>query len=147
MNEALLERFFNKVDASGDCWEWVGATSNQGYGHFRGQGERYAHRVVWTELVGPIPPGFTIDHLCRNRGCVNPDHLEPISALENVRRGFAPSMRNARKTHCKRGHQFTPDNTRYEGDGSRHCRTCEQQRVRGKTRAPRPLTDRSADSR
>lgn len=87
---SLTDRFWPKVDASGDCWEWTAARNPEGYGRIGagGTGSRilHAHRVAWELLVGPIPVGYEVDHLCRNRGCVNPDHLEPVTKLENIRR-------------------------------------------------------------
>jgi hypothetical protein len=85
-----LERLLRHVDASGDCWEWTGYRSNLGYGVSSGKGikSRQAHRALWLELVGPIVGNLDLDHLCRNRGCVNPDHLEPVTRRENMRRGI-----------------------------------------------------------
>lgn len=85
------DRFWEKVDGSGDCWEWTGTRQTMGYGSFwvLGQGKRLAHRVAYELLVGPIAEGRELDHRCRNRICVNPDHLEPVSHRENVRRGVA----------------------------------------------------------
>lgn len=81
-------------------------------------------------MVGPIPEGLDLDHLCRVRQCVNPDHLEPVTARENLMRSpLTQASINSAKTHCKRGHEFTPDNTRiFPKSGSRCCKTCERQR-------------------
>jgi hypothetical protein len=118
------ERFWSHVDASGDCWEWT-ASRLHGYGQsWMGGRLRYAHRVAYELLLGPIPESLYIDHLCRNRGCVNPDHLELVTFRENTLRGFSFSARNARKTHCKRGHPFTPDNVKILAEGGRRCRAC-----------------------
>lgn len=111
-----------------DCWVWIGPAT-QGYGMlkpYRGPA-RIVHRVVYEALAGPIPAGLTLDHLCRNRRCCNPDHLEPVTSAENVLRGFGPPAINARKTHCNRGHELSGNNLRMEGD-RRRCRTCERQR-------------------
>ena len=86
----------------------------------------FAHRVVYEILVGPIPVGLELDHLCRNRACVNPDHLEPVTTRTNLLRGYSPWACRARQTHCKRGHEFTPENTYGTGDGRRYCRTCRR---------------------
>ena len=101
------------------CWEWQGAIAAQtGYGTL---GMRYAHRISYELHVGPIPPGMTIDHLCRNRPCVNPAHLEVVTLAENIRR--AGILR--RQDTCKRGHSFTdPTNLYHRSDGSRMCRSC-----------------------
>lgn len=119
-----MERFWNKVDMAGDCWIWTGAHIPQGYGVFRltSQKTAVAHRVAYELLVGPIPEGAQLDHLCRRRDCVNPDHLEPVTGSENVQRGLT-SKRVRMKAVCKYGHPFTPENTGTWG-GKRYCRTC-----------------------
>ncbi len=111
-------------DPETECWEWAG-TRFRGYGMIgvRGLENRRAHRVSYETFVGPIPDGLTIDHLCRNRGCVNPAHLEPVTNKVNVLRGVGPTAVNARKTHCCRGHEFTPENTLLSS-GRRYCRAC-----------------------
>ena len=118
------ERFWPKVRKTDTCWLWTASVNRDGYGWF-GNGERviYAH----TYLVGVAPKGMNWDHLCRVRNCVRPDHLELVSMKENILRGVGAPARNARKTHCVRGHEFTPGNT-YVLQGRRTCRTC--QRVR-----------------
>jgi hypothetical protein len=126
----LPDRFWAKVDASGDCWEWTGSHTSRGYGQiWTGARTEVSHRVVWEMLVGPIPDGLQIDHLCRNRSCVNPDHLEPVEPRENYLRGFGPAARHARQTHCGWGHEFTDDNT-FWYRGSRLCRACNRDKQR-----------------
>jgi len=102
----------------GDCWTWTGRTDRDGYGRYGHRGQM-AHRIVWELLVGPIPTGLHVDHRCRNKLCVNPDHLEPVTPATNIRR-TPPGMKGRGKgnrnqytgaTHCKRGHEYTEDNT------------------------------------
>src|SRR5690349_8969939 len=84
------------------CWDWLGAPRGNGYGGFAWDGRKSiaAHRASWQLLRGPIPSGLTLDHLCRNRRCVNPAHLEPVTMRENILRGIGPSAQCAKKTHC-----------------------------------------------
>ena len=128
-----LVRFWAKADRSGgpdSCWRWTGAHSIKGYGYFgTPEGTAQAHRWIYQQLVGPIPPGLTIDHLCRVRDCMNPAHMEPVSRGENVLRGNGHSAQNARKAVCKRGHPFTGDNL-YPKNRRRHCRACRAENDR-----------------
>lgn len=124
-----FDRFWSNVDAFGDCWNWTASATREGYGTFSVNGKNQgAHRYAWSTLVGNIPPLLHLDHLCRNTLCVNPDHLEPVTTRVNTLRGVGLSALNARKTHCKEGHPFTPENTgvykRSNGTTYRGCRTC-----------------------
>jgi hypothetical protein len=117
------QRVWEHVDASGDCWEWTGRRPGDYGTVWTGSGYLAAHRAVWMLLVGPIPDGLELDHLCKNTPCVNPDHLEPVSHRVNVRRSENFAGQNARKSRCKNGHEFTLENTYPQSDG-RGCRAC-----------------------
>lgn len=110
------------------CWLWAGAACG-GYGNIWDGRPRRAHRVVYELRVGPIPPGLQLDHLCRNTMCVNPRHLEPVTARENNRRSRSPSALNAIKTKCHAGHALSGRNL-VVFDGSRACRTCRVEATR-----------------
>lgn len=125
----LEARLWPKVDAAGPCWLWTGHRSAQGYGRIgTGEGRAVAlvHRVVWELLVGPIPASLELDHLCRVRSCCNPDHLEPVTHAENVRRGAFGANRLP-LAKCRRGHDFTPENTAVYAR-QRECITCRNAR-------------------
>jgi HNH endonuclease len=142
-----LIRFVAKVEPTDDCWRWMGTILPNGYGHFRGYGSKMilAHRFAYEEFVGSIPQGLQIDHLCRNRWCVNPDHLEPVTNRENAFRGVAPSIALHLAGRCARGHsRFYVVNTSERGP-RRRCRECENewQRIRrAKRRAARAKVSR-----
>lgn len=113
-----LERYFEKGTPE-ECWVWRGGLKPNGYGQFgldRQRRSAYAHRVAYTLYVGPIPDGLTLDHLCRNRRCVNPSHLEPVTAVENFRRAMAA------RTHCANGHPY--DESTPIRQGARNCAIC-----------------------
>ena len=131
------ERFWQKVDRPSpySCWWWTAGTYMErgGYGQFHLDADHpsvKAHRYSYELLVGPIPEGLVIDHLCLNPLCVNPAHMEVVTLAENSRRGFAPEAQRRRtKTHCIRGHEFTPENTYLEGGRWRKCRACRRVRA------------------
>lgn len=124
------DRFWEKVDASGDCWEWTGAKTGGGYGNFHdGKINVVAHRYAYARLVGPIPEGMVLDHLCRNHACVNPDHLRVVTRRENTLCGYNSPANNARKTHCHRGHPLAGDNLRIRSSGDRFCKACRRIRT------------------
>lgn len=125
-------------DARG-CWPWLGHRQPNGYGAFTIRIERgthgrmvcwLAHRLSYSIAKGEIPRGLTLDHLCRNRACVNPDHLEAVPIRVNNLRGSGFAAINAVKTHCPNGHPYDERNTSVD-DGSRKCRRCKRERARG----------------
>lgn len=135
---SMHERIERNVVRSHDgCWEWIGGLDSAGYARLYRDGRTLgrAHRVVYELYRGPIPDGLGLDHLCRIRHCVNPDHLEPVTQRENLLRSpLTGPGANARKTHCKRGHEFTPENTlQMPSRGtSRTCRICRNAQHRAR---------------
>jgi hypothetical protein len=135
LHERVLSRII-KDDKTG-CWNWQGSKAGpMGYGQIQRSltttgGARlnvYTHRVMYEAYREPIPPGMTIDHLCRNVLCCNPDHLEVVTLKENVLRGTSLSAQNKRKTHCKRGHELAGHNLIINIRGERQCRVCHNWR-------------------
>ena len=120
--------FWSKVSLSEGCWFWKAGKSKAGYGMFNnGCGMKYAHRLAWVSKNGTIPSNLVIDHLCRNRACVNPAHMELVSRGENVLRGEGESAKHSRKTHCPRGHIYSAENTYVRLDRKgRMCIQCQK---------------------
>lgn len=140
----VAERFWSKVQKRTEphpaigspCWIWTAAINNSGYGSFAvAHGKSIgAHRWAYESTVGSVPSGMELDHLCRDRSCVNPAHLEPVTKAENVRRGLSPMAEQARRTHCPQGHPYSAENTILD-EGSRRCLICR--RARSAARAHR----------
>jgi len=139
MNVTTAERFWAKVNKDGPngCWVWTAAKTSLGYGEFwpggsHGRAGVYSHRFSYQLMVGPIPNGLQLDHLCRNPSCCNPCHLQPVTQAENMRRGNAGSNMRV-KTHCPHGHEYTSQNTRVYR-GRRFCKACASARVKSHPR-------------
>ena len=125
-----VDRLTHFIDAEGDCWIWTGTISPNGYGSIRVDGTNTtAHRAVWEVLVGSVPEGFHVDHLCRNPPCVNPDHLEPVTPGENHRRGARHKGVYQPPDACPQGHPYEDENL-YVHRGIRYCKTCRRERQR-----------------
>ena len=130
-----LEHYSMPEPMSG-CWLWVGGLNNKGYPKMGLHSKIVlAHRIAFEEFRGPIPDGLVLDHLCRTPVCINPWHLEAVTQRVNILRGVSPSVRYAKRTHCEKGHEFTPENTAYPKVGARRCKTCS--RLKYVRRGPR----------
>lgn len=120
-----------RQDPDTGCWLWQRSKNREGYGRtnrggHNGQGI-VAHKLSYETFVGPIPQGMQLDHLCRNRSCINPDHLEPVTPKENIRRGTG----HGKETNCPAGHEYNESNTYFEKiGGNRHCKVCDRDRKR-----------------
>lgn len=130
MDRHSIERFLAKIEFTPTCWLWTAGKSS-GYGTFVAPGRRQvkAHRVSYELSIGPIPDTFVVDHLCRVRNCVNPEHLEAVNEKTNILRGVGFSAVNAVKETCAHGHLFDEENTRHRrGRPGRTCRACDRAR-------------------
>ena len=130
MSNTLYQRFWAKVNKTDTCWLWTAAAPN-GYGQIGAGGKTLrAHRVAYEMLVGPIPEGLQLDHLCRVTLCVNPNHLEPVTNRENVLRGESPLAKKARQTECLRGHPLSGANLYTYPNGNRRCKICRNESLK-----------------
>ena len=132
MTTELAAILVGRAVVNGDCWEWQGSRNDAGYGIFQGRKRaepgrtRLAHRLLWEEEHGPVPDGMVLDHLCRNRACINLAHLEVVTNAENLRRGLNGVLR----IRCAEGHALLGDNLYVDPRGSRVCRTCKNAKWR-----------------
>ena len=125
----LPNNFDAKIDKlPGGCWIWTGSKTSRGYGNAYIAGQYVLmHRAAYEHYIGPIPEGYNVTHTCRNQLCLQPKHLKAVTPREKTLQYNGPTTINARKTHCKRGHEFTPENTHVTPLGSRICRICRKQ--------------------
>lgn len=132
-------RFWPRVDKDGPvhptlgtaCWLWTACLAGGGYGQVWVDGRlRYAHIVAYAEVNGDVPPGLELDHLCRNRACCNPAHLEAVTRQINQLRGMTLAAKNAAKTECPKGHPYSGDNLKVYGPRRRSCAACNRERAR-----------------
>lgn len=152
------ERFWSKVnksgpmplhgDVPGPCWQWTAGKIPNGYGSFHVARMRRtpSHRYAWEVLRGLIPDKLTIDHLCRNKLCVNPDHMEVVTRGENTLRAVDIGASNRNKTHCIKGHEFNSENTRITPAGGRRCRTCDRGYERNRRPSSKALATQAAEA-
>lgn len=125
-------KFWNSVNKTPTCWLWTAGKTSAGYGlPYLGGGRKnpirkYAHILAYEDVNGPVPDGKELDHTCRNRACVNPDHLEPVTHKINLLRGNGIAAKNARKTHCCHGHELVGENLFIDNLGRRVCLICRR---------------------
>jgi hypothetical protein len=155
MTESAESRFWRKVDKNGPipqrrpelgpCWIWLAGRQSKGYGQFKFQGKTVlAHRFSYQIAKGEIPEGMQPDHLCKNTSCIRPAHLEAVPALVNLMRSDALGAQNARKTHCKNGHELAGANLYINPRGERQCRVCRSRSSRAWRKQNRAYMNRWA---
>ena len=132
MARTMEERFWSKVDKGASCWLWTGTKDRKGYGKFwLGDRKESAHRTSWRLSGRDLDPALTLDHICRNASCVNPDHLDMVTMRENLRRGLNSAAIFARRDSCIRGHEYTDENTAWSTYDNRppwrRCRACHRE--------------------
>lgn len=132
-----IQRLWSKVvqyPGESACWGWTDALSKAGYPYFSYGGRKGntvpAHRLLYELVIGPIPDGMDLDHLCRNRWCVRPVHQEPVNRSRNLLRGNTIAARNAKATHCPKRHPYDIFNTGFQKNSARYCRTCRNEHKR-----------------
>ena len=142
-DDTILNRFWAKVDKNGPlwngtpCWVWTAGCVSNGYGQFGTNKHpgKLAHRIAYETIIGPVPKGLELDHLCRNTKCCNPQHLEAVTHAENIARGRLKETAfygngNLAKTHCPKNHPYDLFNTYFDKRGYRYCRACGRERTR-----------------
>lgn len=134
------------IDPATGCHNFKGGKNAKGYGRFKVDRRTIAlpHRLAYEFAKGPIPDGMVIDHLCRNPACCNPDHLEPVTAAENTRRGNS-GLKDAVKTQCPQGHAYDAANTGRSAKGGRYCRICKREQTTRNSRARRARLKEASD--
>ncbi len=132
ITDKMIKRFSSKINKTDNCWIWIASKDSRGYGKFWIKDKYfYAHRFSYQIFKGQIHEDLVLDHLCHNKSCVNPNHLEEVTIGENVLRGNSISGINSRKTHCKNDHEFTLESTYFRlNNGNRMCKICEKVRVK-----------------
>jgi len=144
VSPSWVEDRVEKIPEAG-CWIWTRTTNRGGYGQYSTDGRTYlAHRLTYETLVSAIPDGLVIDHLCRTPSCVNPDHLEPVTTKENLRRGVGVNGVNSRKTLCHKGHPLELQSAVNGNRGWRYCPKCKREKAQINEQTPKIRALRAA---